>query len=927
MLENDETITEETVVYDANALIHQLIPAEKRNDFKSFLQYFGLNIEDLAHEGIDLASFAKLWKIEFTFRNYLRWCYLDFLIERVLHYPAIGTQDLRASSEISTKKDHRLWIGGRGLPLKTLDSLRRNYAITGFKRGFELVLYEGTHLFIFGLSAFQLVQGVRFDRIHNILEFLKNFFNGDEKVIVATLGVLQSPSARWTTLGILSLPILGGIINAIVHANKSKELVKAELEKLDRYFSNELPQHRLWWHEYLKPLIPIVSLFNPVMSRLGKLELLLRWDGRLSPMMLRKALGYLKQIAQNEAYFFSRIEALRVLARIAQGLSLRQFDLLQEGFRIENQLLRLALKTEALRILHEISIERQGYDLKIFSGIPKDKNIKLNAVYLYLKDPETLEYANRNQEDEVNRVILTQEEFGEHYEAIVQTMKTCRKLFNPVQREALDRVLSAQGIFFGKKGLKSLILSLCAHYYKWTLADSNAYSISATMLIAKLIKTGLSLLIFKTFFSAIKEYLSCPGHPGVSIDGEELPWTTSFSEKCLETYISLFNLLPGQPAYTLTDKLSHFKTQWSGVLDLSYKNLNGTIVSQILKGFGKNGLKVTRLNLTANRLDSVESVEALFSEPLSEIESLDLSATGLGGYNVDKDDWDPDISISLAKNLYKLSSLKQLILSHNNIFDTGSMAIFNNLCILNQTMTYLDITGLNINIPNNNTLNCLMNLRTLLLPSQSSGEGEQGFLSNLPYYQNLHQLKLSLFSNSAIDDFINGLNYINKLDVLEIEISETFINQEALIGNLTILENLHILTFQNGLQYFSDENKLIESFLNMPSLKKASIAPIHNITDKLLSELKTLGIQSNLPIVNSTPSAKSYLSSLSSNLIFLDLSGRLIGINPDVLGNLLQGLSQFTHLEGLVLSGNSFSITQIRVIYTFMAGLYNLKKR
>lgn len=250
-----------------------------------------------------------------------------------------------------------------------------------------------------------------------------------------------------------------------------------------------------------------------------------------------------------------------------------------------------------------------------------------------------------------------------------------------------------------KAGVAAVFYALYAHYLKWTLADSSSRSMSFSMLIFTLSKTGLSLLIVKSFLEALINYLRCPNQyqQGFTLSGGLADWASLNTQACFEQYVRLFNTIPGQPIDSLLSLIPSFNLGNMTALNLSNKGLYGQETAQILKALKNHGAHITTLDLSGNLINYPIDFEALLPEltniielslsnnqlglneiqaqglivfsqglaHLTQLQILHLARNAIG--SLDKEPIGVSSTISLGQGLSTLTQLRVLSLAENNI--------------------------------------------------------------------------------------------------------------------------------------------------------------------------------------------------------------------------------------------------------------------
>src|SRR3990167_1831874 len=146
-----------------------------------WLNTLDITTEDLEQQGLSLNTLQTLWNIESSHWGTWRWINIDHFLEKLLHYLVLRQSDLHFNDELtSDTHDPHLWLEGRGLPLKTQRALRSAYAVSGFRQGSEFILTRGTHLTLYTVLLYQVVQSSQLGNITSFQTFFKVFWNSQE---------------------------------------------------------------------------------------------------------------------------------------------------------------------------------------------------------------------------------------------------------------------------------------------------------------------------------------------------------------------------------------------------------------------------------------------------------------------------------------------------------------------------------------------------------------------------------------------------------------------------------------------------------------------------------------------------------------------------------------------------------------------------
>jgi Ran GTPase-activating protein (RanGAP) involved in mRNA processing and transport len=881
------------------------------------------------------SSLEKLWTIETSWRNTIRWASMDSILQRLGYLLSINRDgitlvqrfsefaplptevDAQSSRELegqfcriavlgdSQKKQHCLqpvWLSGGSFPLVSEHNRKLVQLIDGLRQGAEFAIFRGIHLSITALAIYQLYNWLhqvlplpcqkQTTTSHDLLGLLKFYESSDDNVLLGIFhDVFGSQNSLLSYLRYtLFIPAIWGLGKGgwnTRNSNLSKEKITQCLKAIDDIKPGVYNDVFRW----LLPLHPI----NRKTNTLTKNALL---NPEISEQNLQKIINILTGLAAGNRKYTS-IHALGCLMSFAYGFNTQD---------VVRFLGKMPQQEDSPLLDATVSEEQQAQKVKAYI----DTRLKLKAKAL----------------------------------AAIQDVASFRK--------------------DGKR--KSCVehgVSLYAQYLLWLLGSSRSWPEGLFYTTFKGGKLYLQAMFVKKIVEAALVAEQCPQEPGVSLAGVE-PWATDLSEQCFNVYVKLFNVIPGQPAVNLTGNLDqYYFPDCSISLDLSNKDLSGEAVYNITKALFNHNLTITHLNLSGNVVRS--QFENIF-RMMTNLQVLDFSHNGIGAANtVDlgqslkhltaltalnfSNDYFGEITnptdvAAFGDGLQHLKTLTTLHLSNNNIgstslvFDVMLGQSFQNLT----SLTYLDLAKNNIDakwthdtIALAQGLRYLKALRTLVLFDNDIGQiGPNGTIAlaeSLKNMQKLRTLDLSRntigFGNKPIDLSPSGaialaqsFKYLESLTFLDI--SENFFGDcldcngsqplaqslrhlkelthldlsDNLLGEAALglsLQNLTKLTYldlsYNFIAGFVDSptsiQGLVDSLVYLQKLKTFKILPPQAVGSSFSNaEIKAINQALNhtqalhvLPLLASPQDVEAYCPTLPTFPQTIDFSARLY--NPD----------------------------------------------
>ena len=226
------------------------------------------------------------------------------------------------------------------------------YAVRGFVQGVELSLLESTHYFIYAMLAYRLVELLQTG--HTQFNDFQGIFRGSsQKGIDSLVQSLAKIEAKWLKL-ILATPFLIGALQSIAAMYSARSTSSETQQETFTKLKTRLSQENGCRHSLVLEEIPLLNQ-HALGSEIQKLERWVRWDGRLNRDSRKQAFELIRRAAW-AGKKVTQLKALESLAKIAQGIGLKDFPRLRRaGYSTEELTELLWIKTTALTDLELLS--------------------------------------------------------------------------------------------------------------------------------------------------------------------------------------------------------------------------------------------------------------------------------------------------------------------------------------------------------------------------------------------------------------------------------------------------------------------------------------------------------------------------------------------------------------------------------------------
>lgn len=257
----------------------------------------------------------RAWDSEQGVGRFSNWMQLDYSLERLLHAVFLQRKVL-----------------GRGVPLEDRAQLRKAFAILGFTQGLNFVLARSLHTCVLVLLGYQIYSGKTYNPVTMYRE-------ADAIAVTDISHALLDKDASRILYSVLASLCAWAVVKSATYAYLTPaDPDKAVADALAAI--KAVPNTQFYnWSRWLLPRPPLDRPIN-------LLERLIVWDARLSDASRLAAFEGLKEIIETRSGY-SVTAALHAVAKVANGLSLRQFDLADEAKKPDF----LAIKLSAMSLI------------------------------------------------------------------------------------------------------------------------------------------------------------------------------------------------------------------------------------------------------------------------------------------------------------------------------------------------------------------------------------------------------------------------------------------------------------------------------------------------------------------------------------------------------------------------------------------------
>lgn len=575
----------------------QLFPSE----FKRFAQHIlGTDIDPETR-----ASLEKLWTIETSWRNSVRWASIDSMLQRVGYFLGINRDGIiRTDAEDKRWCAKPVWLSGGSFPLASEHNRKLVQFIDGLRQGTEFIIFRGIHLSITALVIYQLYnwihqipalpcqkQTATGHSLRGLYEFYKT---SDDNVLLGIFHDVFGPQG--TILPYLKYTLLAPVVFGLgkgAWRTRQTHLTEEEIATSLAIIADVEPGIYDDLFRWFLPLHPIDRQVNTLMKNA-------LWNPEVSVESLQNIFNVLQTLVLEDRGYTS-IHALGYLMSFVHGTN-------------------MADVTKLLKKQGQDEVGREELDAAL---LPEEGERQTDGPLLQAIDPR---------------------------------LKLKARAFAILQEAAL---------FHKEDQRKSLLghgVALYAQYLLWSLGSSRSWPEAAFNTVFKGTKLYAQAILIKKIVEVALAAEQCPSQPGVSLAGVE-PWAKDLTQQCFDAYVKLFNVIPGQPTETLVGNLDqYYFPDCSVSLDLSNKDLDWRAIYNITKALFDHNITIRTLNLSRNNVNTKEAFEAILPA-LAGIRELDLSNNGIGGTQ-DNPSYIPS---ELGQKLGKLTTLRQLRLAGNGI--------------------------------------------------------------------------------------------------------------------------------------------------------------------------------------------------------------------------------------------------------------------
>lgn len=277
--------------------------------------------------------------------------YLQKLVQfLLLDAKGIAATEPEAKSENRTPscKKKRIWPAAIAVPLRSLKTLARAYAIRGFFQGFEAWLSKVWSLLLSSLVVNDLYFYYAYPNERYEMTWFTILFTHaqHERSLTAAL----THVTIWPEL--ILAPLLWGSIKSWRQCHQADPLTNHELQHLCDCLNNH---HSGVWQDLVAWFLPIYQMRRTLESIHQKLL----WDNRLDPEKRMRILHALTTFT-SRTHKLTQIYCLRILNDLAFGVAPQDFIRLHQHRIDKKSLLSLlALKINAFRCLQDFAHRRE----------------------------------------------------------------------------------------------------------------------------------------------------------------------------------------------------------------------------------------------------------------------------------------------------------------------------------------------------------------------------------------------------------------------------------------------------------------------------------------------------------------------------------------------------------------------------------------
>ena len=291
----------------------------------TFLSSLGITAEDLEHLDIPEEPLRQLFQQETACSSALKWSRFEQIVDNTLHGLLLSRSDLQLENK-KTCLSARVRPHEHSVLLRRRSGLRKAYAVSELVDGIRLGVFGFVQTFIVVMLLYRLGAWASSGQ-RDFSAFEAIFSSNNQKGIDSLTGLLAKLNPSILRFILTTPLILGGAQSLLEFATANQDNQEEIIRRIDilgAYF----PRTPSWWHDFIRESIPIVSRFISVSEQIQQLEQSLNWNGQLTPESRLNAFSMIRQIAQRGRKI-PQWTAMDSLARLAQGISFKDFPLLQ----------------------------------------------------------------------------------------------------------------------------------------------------------------------------------------------------------------------------------------------------------------------------------------------------------------------------------------------------------------------------------------------------------------------------------------------------------------------------------------------------------------------------------------------------------------------------------------------------------------------
>jgi Ran GTPase-activating protein (RanGAP) involved in mRNA processing and transport len=822
---------------------------EEETPFDLFLNTFfegALNSETRA-------SLEKLWAIETSWRNTIRWASVDSILQRLVYLLSINRDGI--TSNDSQKKQHCLqpvWLSGGSFPLASEHNRKIVQFIDGLRQGTEFAIFRSIQIGLIALTLYHLYVS---PNLGSILQFYRT---NDAATLMQDLFRTKDHLLRF----ILCIPAVWGLVKGgwnLRNSTLSEEKIEKRLQEINCIKSGI-------YNDIFRWLLPL----HPMNRQTSSLMKNVLWNPEISADNLQKIFTVLQNLALEDRGYTS-IHALGYLMNLVHGMNMQDILRLVKVRAQEEKDERTAMLADVFSINDDMTANL------IHS------HLQLKAKALSVLQEAALLHKGRKIKTSTEFVAALYAKYLLWYLGVPQSHSD-NTFFTSLKGRSLSGFLNLLLTFFkiGKLSLQAVIVK--------TGIDT-LFSDPPPIVCIPGVKPYANATSQECFYELVRTFNTLPGQPVDTLVGNLMQYyfpdctvSLDFSKKTLQSETILYDVISA-----LYDKNIMVKS-------LNLSNMI-TVIPKQIKNFFPFVRNIEVLDLSASEIFGMSECLDQNLQYLSNLRTLNISNA-----------YDPNGKTyflnSTINNLQYLAELRSLGLAGCQI---ESDLTVEQILQSSTKLIFLDLSGC-IGSDSNSIkgLQSLTALQFLDLSGNGFGylddNGTVAFGQSLRYLANL--TSLNLYDNyigstsskgvAAIGENLRYLTALKSLNFVDNQIGKTDSN-----GTVTLFKTLHYLTALTSLDLsanligYTDSagmNDFIAALSQLNQLEYINLRdnrfPFSTIQDinKALTHTKA----SPVPIQISSPAdVIAYCQTLAPDVQTVNLSGSLSNPNSTIMDSLM----------------------------------------